>query len=119
MTDLQVGAIREVKPADEAQDSDDKGYIGDFISEPGLTVIPPRKTKLGTETVIMNGKLVVDFYVWNTIKLRDDKFTIEVTMLPRDTKDTSLKVAQIKVHSMIADNTTYSGQKIRRYGEAK
>jgi hypothetical protein len=99
--------------------ADDRGYIGEFVSEPGLSVIPPQRTRMGTEIVIMNGKLVVDFYIWNTVKLRDDKFTVEVTMLPRDTKETSLRVAQSKAFSMIGDNPAYSDQKLRRYGEPK
>ncbi len=53
------------------------------------------------------------FGVWNAVEKREDTFTIEQTVLPRDTEEQTKNAALYKLRGILSDKSMYAGQKIR------
>lgn len=64
-------------------------------------------------------KKTFKFVVWNTVDKRDDNFTIEISVLGKETPEQLVQQAKFKAINMIADRKAYEGQKIRSPGEPK
>lgn len=58
-------------------------------------------------------KKVFVFGVWNATEKREDTFTIEQTIMPKDTEEQTKNAALFKLRNILKDKSIYSGQKIR------
>ncbi len=63
-------------------------------------------------------KREIVFFVWNTTEKRDDRFDIQVSVLPRMTEEQIVVAARMKALSFINSRSCYAGQKLRLKGES-
>lgn len=61
----------------------------------------------------------ITLYIWNTVANRDDRFDMDITILPHMTEEQILLAAKMKAREFVSGRSCYSGQKLRLKGEAK